>query len=93
MWAWSRHALPLPRVQPGGMEKHVMQHLSNMRAGSMHYTATYFSPSLTSLSRTLLGAKCFSQAHGDALPALWLSCAEAAVCSPRGGEDCSPRLR
>lgn len=60
--------LPLPHVQPEGGTKHIMRHPSNGRAGSMHYKAAYFSPSLTSHSRALLGAKCFSQAPGDVLP-------------------------
>ena len=83
---------PAPRAARGGGRKHTVQHLSNVRAGSVHYKATYFSPSLTFPSRALLGAKCFSQARGDALLALWLWHAEAAVCSPRGGGGCSPGL-
>lgn len=91
-WAWSRHALPLPCVQLAGGRKRIMQHLSNMRARSMHYKATYFSPLLTSPSGALLGAKRFSQVYGDVLPALRLLRAEAAVCSLQGRGGCSPGL-
>lgn len=59
------------------------QHPGAGRAGSVPYGAAYFSPSLTSTSRALFAAKCFSRAREDAFPALRLSRDGVAACSPR----------
>lgn len=81
LWAQSRHALLLTGRSRG--REHSALHPGAGRAGSVPYGAAYFSPLLTSTSRALFAAKCFSRAHEDAFPALLLSRDGAAACSPR----------